>query len=500
MKRNIQLFIILLLAVVLLSACDDIGFLPTTPDIPITEDVSVTLLTPEEIELIKTWGFGGDYVVRWPDGYVDVYDGTDYPETQKVLNQWNSIIGGKVVFRLSRNPDSPVRIIFDESLQAIDLCSNAEYKIENHSFTEWVIRTKRACFDDAKQLYLYNFNGVTGFNVWKEVDPTPFEHWTKFYEIPKEIKKMVRALHKAPQGHYLGKKPEIKFEPINCSVYKCGPNEGCESTNLFDGFNKIEFNGSKVTLKALENGVLPEDIKIVLEGIRFNIVKDYAFTGTTCNKDCEFVKGDWNEDASTIAEVSYKEGIIEGGTKYESINGYTIDVDFNKSEIYIKLAGYIGNAFNAVPWDKVELKIFDPKSGKIGGYTFTKGIFPRVYSHFGQCVWWAIKQKYENGGKIITPPFYPPPGGIMITDKYTPAEHDILVANDAETEHYAFIKNIIKVKNVELVRISQFNWPVQQRLSEQILYFDNRPNVSKRWSNPKYPGGNYIFQFNYYIK
>src|SRR5690606_31585433 len=106
-KRKIQVFIILLLAVIFLSGCDGSGFLPS---IPITGDGNTSLLTPEEIELIKTWGYGGDYVIRWPDGYVDVYDATGYSQMQKVLNQWNSAIGGKVVFRLSENPNSPVQI------------------------------------------------------------------------------------------------------------------------------------------------------------------------------------------------------------------------------------------------------------------------------------------------------------------------------------------------------------------------------------------------------
>ena len=59
------------------------------------------LLTPEEIELIRKWGFGGDYVVRWPNGYVDVYDETNYSRMQEVLNQWNSAIGGPVIYVLA---------------------------------------------------------------------------------------------------------------------------------------------------------------------------------------------------------------------------------------------------------------------------------------------------------------------------------------------------------------------------------------------------------------
>jgi len=59
--------------------------MPTTPS-----------LTSEEIELIRDWGYGGDYVVRWPNGYVDIYDETNYsqiargPESMECSNRWAS--------------------------------------------------------------------------------------------------------------------------------------------------------------------------------------------------------------------------------------------------------------------------------------------------------------------------------------------------------------------------------------------------------------------------
>ena len=77
---------------------------------------SEEILTPEEIELIREWGYGGDYVVRWPDGYVDVYDATNYSQMQGILNQWNAAIGGPVILRLSSNPNCPVKVIFDSNI------------------------------------------------------------------------------------------------------------------------------------------------------------------------------------------------------------------------------------------------------------------------------------------------------------------------------------------------------------------------------------------------
>ena len=208
MKRDIQLFIILLLAVVLLSACDDIGFLPPTPDLPITEDGSTVLLTPEEIELIKKWGFGGDYVVRWADGYVDVYDETNFLGLQRILDKWNSAIGGKVIFRISDNPNSPVKIIYGGE-EGDSYCGKVHFwEFKKYSFVEFIIKIKEKhphpeCLNKANELFLFLFNSVAGFNVFFE--GVEFEDWSIFDEIPEETIKMIRALYKVPPGYYLSK-------------------------------------------------------------------------------------------------------------------------------------------------------------------------------------------------------------------------------------------------------------------------------------------------------
>jgi len=167
-------------------------------------------LTPTEIELIRKWGFGGDYVVRWPNGYVDVYDETNYSRMQEVLNQWNSAIGGPVVFRLSSNPNSPVKVIFDSSLELENLCFTQNWLWgDDYTFSEVIIKINPSgsCCGDPNTkycLYLVAFRRAAGFAGWTTKYIIPFEEWTNFNTINDTMKKMVKALHKVPPGYYLG--------------------------------------------------------------------------------------------------------------------------------------------------------------------------------------------------------------------------------------------------------------------------------------------------------
>jgi len=174
------------------------------------------ILTSEEIELIRKWGYGGDYVVRWPNGYVDVYDETNYSQMQEVLNQWNSAIGGPVVFRLSSNPNSPVKVIFDSNIGQEGYCwtvNNQEGG--DYAFSEVMIKI---IYDESfcgypnttYNAYLCAFNAVAGFDYWAEVSPTPFVEWTNFSTIPDTIKTMLNALYRVPPGYYLGKSKQMK--------------------------------------------------------------------------------------------------------------------------------------------------------------------------------------------------------------------------------------------------------------------------------------------------
>lgn len=284
---------------------------------------------------------------------------------------------------------------------------------------------------------------------------------------------------------------EIEFEPFNCCTTYPPNCYGCwEGTSEFGGFNWIDYEGTpKVILKPKE-GCLPKNIKIILEGIKFDIEKDFSFSGNTCSTQPDFITGDWSSSNSVIAEATFKNGSLTS-RDYESINGYIIEVDFLLSQIYIKLSENRGYAFKAVPRKEIEMKAYDLSGKKIGSYSFNKGIFPKVESNFGQCVWWAIRRKWETDGKKITSPFYPPPGELEINNNYSPKPNDVLVAYYGNTEHYAFIEDT----DGETVIVSQFNYPKQERKSVQELRWKN-----SIWSVPSLGNCKYYFQFNYYIR
>ena len=168
----------------------------------------IASLTPEEIELIRKWGYGGDYVVRWPNGYVDVYDATNYSQMQEVLNQWNAVIGGPAILRLSNNPNSQVKVYYK---LIFGYCGNRDVKWnEDYTFSTIDIQisdnTASCGYPSTKYaLYLFMFKNVAGFKGWTtKGEDVPYEEWTNFTEINDTMKKMVKALYKVPPGYYLG--------------------------------------------------------------------------------------------------------------------------------------------------------------------------------------------------------------------------------------------------------------------------------------------------------
>jgi len=166
-------------------------------------------LTPEEVELIRKWGFGGDDIVRrWPDSHVDVYDETNYTRIQDVLNEWNTAIGGPIVFRLSSDPNSPVKVKFDPDLSQDLAGQYLIYCSDDYEFYRADVNIQKNYLDsldsDTKYcLYLWLFNGAAGFNVQADVDPNPFKEWWIFDKIPDDIKTMLRGLYKVPCGYNL---------------------------------------------------------------------------------------------------------------------------------------------------------------------------------------------------------------------------------------------------------------------------------------------------------
>ncbi len=454
MKRKIQVFIILLLAVIFLSGCDGSGFLPS---IPITGDGNASLLTPEEIELIKTWGYGGDYVIRWPDGYVDVYDATGYSQMQKVLNQWNSAIGGKVVFRLSENPNSPVQIIFDYSINLEGNCSSGTYEIdENYSFIERVIKINpigQGCLENAYQLYLSNFSKVVGCNVWTELSSVPFEDWSEFYEIPEIIKKMVRALHKVPPGYYLlGSEQPVPDTP-----------------------NPVIENVDGVKWEPIYQG----------SDYRSFLLVDYYG---------DELKPPRKDDKDYV----YPDSLDRGNPFYFVITGK----NFGNKEGSISIEGKVFN-IKIINWKDNRI-IICPSFNDVS-LTYKKGAKLTLITNqgkkaeysldiiasigrqpFGQCTWWVCRRLLEIYGKNIYDLNYGSTYNLdtKINNSYIPEQFDVLIWWEGETRHQALIEEFID-KEKGIVLISQYN----QGYNESFGTYETGRGKIYKFSDGSKPAG-----------
>lgn len=160
-------------------------------------NASSNVLTNSEKSLIKRFGYGGDYVIRWPDGYVNVYNGTSYNGMNRVIDKLNQITGGKLIFRLSDNKEKS-QVIF-QCYANLKYASQYEYFYDGYKFKEWQIQINNKYIRKDK-LFLLVFTQVAGFNLkaYKE----KYEKWWKF-EIDLTIKKMLKALYKVPPGYNL---------------------------------------------------------------------------------------------------------------------------------------------------------------------------------------------------------------------------------------------------------------------------------------------------------
>jgi len=167
-------------------------------------------LTPEEVELIGKWGFGGDDIVRrWPDGDVNVYDETNYTRIQDVIQEWNTAIGGSVVFHLSNDPNSLIKVKFDPDIsqdlagQYFVYCSDDDYEFYRADVNIQKNYLDSLNSDTKYCLYLWLFSGAAGFNIQADVDPNPFGEWQNFDKIPDDVEKMLHGLYKVPCGYDL---------------------------------------------------------------------------------------------------------------------------------------------------------------------------------------------------------------------------------------------------------------------------------------------------------
>lgn len=167
------------------------------------------LLTYKERELIRKYGWGNNQVIRWPDGYVEVYDATNYSRMQEVLNQWNEVVGGKVIFYLSNNPQSPVKVTYNPELSQKNLCYHIDTHWRNYQLYAAEVQVNPdASFcgypKNSYALYLHSFSGVAGFDVWKG-ETVGQKDWQNFTLISEIMQMMIKALYKVPPGYELNR-------------------------------------------------------------------------------------------------------------------------------------------------------------------------------------------------------------------------------------------------------------------------------------------------------
>lgn len=165
------------------------------------------LFTYQERELVRKYGWGGNRCIRWPDGYVAVYDDTKFFRMQEVLDEWNKVVGDEVVFYLSHNPQSPVKVSYNYALSKKNLC----YHIDTHWRNFQLYAAEIQINSDSRlcgypgnlyAAYLHSFSGVAGFNVWRGTT-VERDDWQGFTSISEIMQHMIQALYTVPPGYEL---------------------------------------------------------------------------------------------------------------------------------------------------------------------------------------------------------------------------------------------------------------------------------------------------------
>ena len=157
-------------------------------------------LTDSEISLIKKFGYGENYVKRWPDGIVYVYNGTTYKGLPKIIKTINQIIGNKTIFKLS-NDKKTSKVVF-ESYVSNKYAAEYNWNWKGYNLEKWVISLSNKYVHDSKnnKFFLSMFTLIAGFNY--QADKKKYGEWWEF-SIDRNVKKMLKALYKVPPGYNL---------------------------------------------------------------------------------------------------------------------------------------------------------------------------------------------------------------------------------------------------------------------------------------------------------
>jgi surface antigen len=280
--------------------------------------------------------------------------------------------------------------------------------------------------------YLHMFNAVVGFNIWAEVDPSPFEDWSIFKIIPDTIKTMVHALYKVPPGYcLLNANPEPEIDKVE--GVKWNPNYqdtkypyflvdyfGKSLVPPWSGDNDYEYPVSG----SIEKGIDP--FYLIITGKNFG------------NK-----KGNIS---------------LEGkGQINKKTQDFTIDI-IEWSDNKIKVCPRFENEDLAFePVKDAVLTVYRPDGKKAEKPV---GIIPSIGKQpFGQCTWWTYRRRMEEEKTTPYPAAYS--NNFILNQNYVPEKYDILIWT---TEHHqAFVEEVIN-KEMGTVRISEYNVKYSEEL------------------------------------
>jgi len=157
-------------------------------------------LTDSEKSLIKKFGYGENYVKRWPDGIVYVYNGTMYKGLPRIIKQINQIIENKTIFQLS--DDKEISKVVFETFASNKFTAEYSWHWKGYFLDKWVISVSKQVTSDRKteKFFLSIFTQIAGFNY--KADEKKYGEWWEF-SIDKNVKKMLKALYKVPPGYNL---------------------------------------------------------------------------------------------------------------------------------------------------------------------------------------------------------------------------------------------------------------------------------------------------------
>jgi hypothetical protein len=133
-------------------------------DCVLSGNTSSNDLTDSEKALIIKFGYGENYVKRWPDGIVYVYNGTMYKGLPKIIKQMNQIISNKTIFELS--DDKEISKVVFESYVSNQFTAEYSWYWKGYFLDKWAISVSNQVTHHSKteKFFLSMFVQIAGFN------------------------------------------------------------------------------------------------------------------------------------------------------------------------------------------------------------------------------------------------------------------------------------------------------------------------------------------------